>query len=256
MRLIRAEQGRLMFPDAISAHKYRSSYPADYQRLIASVARQAFDVLPRFHTVHKRLVEPYLYRLNGADVIVEPSGCKFLREHARCVDLLAIAGWVAFTEQFTSAPRLFEKIEGTAVSRKQLASYRTFLGAIGGFTCFYCGASVLPNVPVDHVVPWAFVAEDMVWNLVIACETCNSKISSSIAGSFFIDRLIERNEKLLSQSVESLPSLIRRELVEWRVRSLREHMLLLAERCRMDGFTEWSPPVSRERGKPISGELT
>jgi hypothetical protein len=244
MRLIRKEQGRLMLSDTLSVHKYRSSYPADYHQLTASVARQAFDdVLPRFHTVHKRQVEPYLYRLDGADIIVETSGCEFLREHARCVDLLAIAGWVAFTEQFTSAPKLFEKIEGTAASRKQLAPYRVFLGTIDGFVCFYCGAPVPPSTPVDHLVPWAFVAEDKIWNLVIACEACNSQKSSSVAGSDFIERLIERNETLLSKSVESLPSLIRRELVEWRVRSLREHLLLLAERCRLDGFTEWRPLV-------------
>jgi hypothetical protein len=192
-------------------------------------------------------VEPHLFRPDGSDIIVEADGCEFLRKQARCVDLLAIAGWVAFTEQFTSAPRLFEKIEGMAVSRKQLTPYRTFLGAMDGFVCFYCGASVLPNAPVDHVVPWAFVAEDKIWNLVIACEACNSKKSSSIADSFFVERLIGRNEKLLSQSEELLPSLIRRELVDWRVRNVREHVLLLAERCRLDGFTEWHPFLRESR---------
>jgi hypothetical protein len=78
---------------------------------------------------------------------------------------------------------------------------------------------------------------------VIACESCNSQKSSSVASSDFIERLIERNKTLLSKSGESLPSLIRRELVEWRVRSLPEHLLLLAERCRLDGFREWRPLV-------------
>jgi hypothetical protein len=242
MRLIRKEQARLMFPDTISVHKYRMTYPDDYQRLIARVVREAFDdVLPRFHTVHKRPVQPYLYRLDSADIIIENSGCEFLRHHARCVDLLAIAGWVAFTEQFTSAPRLFEKIEGMTPSRKQLTAYRAILGRMDGFVCFYCRTPVPPNAPVDHLVPWAFVAEDKIWNLVIACESCNSQKSSSVAGSGFIERLIERNETLLSKSVESLPSLVRRELLVWRVRNLREHVLLLAERCLLDGFTEWHP---------------
>jgi hypothetical protein len=35
MRLIRKEQGRLMFRDTMSAHKYRRRYPADYKGLIA-----------------------------------------------------------------------------------------------------------------------------------------------------------------------------------------------------------------------------
>jgi 5-methylcytosine-specific restriction endonuclease McrA len=244
MRLIRREQGRLKFPETTSLHRYRKNYSGDYRQLIATVARQAFDdVLPRFHTVHKRQLEPYLYRLDGSDVIIETDVCEFLRKNARCVDLLAIAGWVAFTEQFTSAPRLFEKIEGATASRKQLAPYRTFLGAVDGFACFYCGVPVPSNAPVDHLVPWAFVAEDKIWNLVITCESCNGKKSSSVAGSGFIERLQERNEKLLSISAKLLPSLIRQELVEWRVRDLREHLLLLAERCRLDGFTEWHPSV-------------
>ena len=91
MRLIREEQSRLRFRDGTSVHLYRRSYPADYQQLIASVAREAFDdVLPRFHTVHRRLVEPILYRLDGDDLIVDEPACEFLHKNARCVDLLAI----------------------------------------------------------------------------------------------------------------------------------------------------------------------
>src|SRR5262249_6210181 len=73
------------------------------------------------------------------------------------------------TEQFTSAPKLFEKIEGGAAKRNNLASHRTFLGAADGFVCFYRGVSVPQNAPVDHFIPWAFVLEDKVWNLVLAC---------------------------------------------------------------------------------------
>jgi hypothetical protein len=64
-----------------------------------------------------------------------------------------------------------------------------------------------------------------------------------VADSGFIEQLIDRNEKLVSRPAEALPSLIRRALVEWRARSLREHLLLLAEHCRLDGFTEWRPLV-------------
>jgi 5-methylcytosine-specific restriction endonuclease McrA len=245
MRLIRREQLELSFSNAMGVHKYRQNYPARYQQLIATVARQAFDdVLPRFHTVHKRVTQPLLYRLEGNDLIIDEAACHFLRSNARCVDLLAIAGWVAFTEQFTSAP----KLEGAVATRKQLTPYRMFLGDICGFICFYCGTHVPTNAPVDHVVPWAFVAEDKVWNLVIACESCNGQKSSSIASPDFITRLNDRNERLTAGSVELLPALIKRELAEWRVRNLRDHLLLLAERCRLDGFTEWHPLVCARDG--------
>jgi 5-methylcytosine-specific restriction endonuclease McrA len=241
MRLIRKEQARLTFSDQLSVHQYRKRYPADYRQLLASVTRLAFDdVLPRFHTVHRKPVMPCLYHLDGGDLVIDAAACEFLRRNARSIDLLAIAGWVAFTELFTSAPRLFEKIEGAAAVRRQLTPYRTFLATIGGLVCFYCETRVPTNAPVDHVVPWAFVAEDKVWNLVIACESCNGQKSSSVAGPDFIARLNGRNESLIAES-ELLPSLIKRELAEWRVRSLRDHLLMLAEQCRLDGFPEWSP---------------
>jgi hypothetical protein len=139
------------------------------------------------------------------------------------------------------ATSLFEKIEGSIARRSQLEPYRKFLSTIGGFVCFYCQDPVLQNAPVDHVVPWAFVAEDKVWNLVIACASCNRRKSSSVARMDFIKRLNERNEKLITASSETLPTLIRRELAEWRIGSLRDNLLLLAERCRLDGFPEWCP---------------
>jgi hypothetical protein len=37
---------------------------------------------------------------------------EFLRDYSRTLQLLAIGGWVRFTEQFTAAPRLYEKIVG------------------------------------------------------------------------------------------------------------------------------------------------
>src|SRR5262249_4069512 len=122
MRLIRAEQARLRFSDEATVRDYQRKFQAEHKRLIVSVANEAFDdEVARYIAVHKREVEPRLYKLDGNDVIVEKPAYDFLRENARSVDLLAIAGWVAFTEQFTSAPKLFEKIEGAAARRKQLA---------------------------------------------------------------------------------------------------------------------------------------
>jgi hypothetical protein len=252
MRLIRGEQTRLNFSSTMSFYRYRDKYPADYKKLLHGVARQAFDdVLPRFHTVHKRFVKPCLYQLDGSDIVIGEGSYKFLHCNARSVDLLALAGWVAFTEQFTSAPRLFEKIEGTPAGRKQLASYRTFLGATNGFACFYCGVPVPLNAPVDHVIPWAFVVEDKVWNLVIACQSCNSQKSCSIASTDFVEQLHERNEKLIALPKVSLPSLIRRELGEWSTRSLRDHLSVLAEQCRLD-FAEWHPQLPAQMAPPYA----
>ena len=49
-------------------------------------------------------------------------GRQFLIDYGKLVDYLAVSGWVQFTEGFTSAPRLHDKIEGGNLKR---GVYRT-----------------------------------------------------------------------------------------------------------------------------------
>jgi hypothetical protein len=42
----------------------------------------------------------------------------FLHQHSRVLELLSLGSWVQFTEQFTTAPRLYEKIAGLPPERK------------------------------------------------------------------------------------------------------------------------------------------
>ena len=189
--------------------------------------------------MHHQRLTPHLYQPDGKDIIVERPAYEFLRENARTVDRLAITGWVAFTEQFTSAPKPFEKLEGAAAKHNNLASYWTFLGAADGVVCFYCG--VFPqNAPVDHLIPWAFVLEDKVWNLVLACASCNgAKNPAQLRARPTPSDFNDQNGKLIAKSSETLPPFISRELAEWRARSLRDPRVLLAERCLLDVFPEW-----------------
>ncbi|WP_248736143.1 HNH endonuclease [Neobacillus rhizosphaerae] len=65
--------------------------------------------------------------------------------------------------------------------------------------CFYCGKSIKKeDAHVDHFIPWSFVQADQLWNLVIACSTCNLSKSDKLANGIFLDKVFERNEILIS----------------------------------------------------------
>lgn len=48
---------------------------------------------------------------------------------------------------------------------------------------------------VDHFIPWSYIFEDEIWNLVLACEDCNKNKRDSLYPSNFIEKILGRNTK-------------------------------------------------------------
>ncbi|MBS4218330.1 HNH endonuclease [Bacillus sp. FJAT-49711] len=72
--------------------------------------------------------------------------------------------------------------------------------------CFYCGKSLSErkgNIHVDHFIPWSFVQSDQIWNLVLACRTCNLAKSDKVPRRPYLDIIIDRNEQLYHMPNES-----------------------------------------------------
>lgn len=243
MKFIRNETNELGLPPEMPLRRYRDQHSDRYGELVARTAGNAFDdVIPRFHTVARRKIKPRLYKIDGEDIIIGKKQRMFLRENHKTLDLLAVGAWVKFTESFTSAPRLYEKIQGLEPTRSTLTRYRNFLLSWGEPSCFYCSEPVRNNSDVDHVVPWSFIAEDKIWNLVLACDQCNGDKLSATPADMFINKLNERNHQLLEVGDDNiLDAKIRKELAEWRGRDLAEHIWMLVNRCRADGFGTWGP---------------
>ena len=63
---------------------------------------------------------------------------------------------------------------------------------------FYTGQILDDNdISVDHVIPWSFMYSDDIWNLVLTSKSNNSQKSNSTPTQEIIDKLKQRNEKLL-----------------------------------------------------------
>ena len=128
------------------------------------VVGEAFDdVIPRFHNVPGGKARPALYKREDGGIRIGADARVFLNANHKALDLLAIGSWVKFTEKFSSAPRLYEKIQGLKFKRSALKPYKEFFQTVLGETnCFYCGREAQAQSHVDHVIPWSFVAEDKV----------------------------------------------------------------------------------------------
>ncbi len=127
-----------------SLHAFQKNWSEKHKILAARVAKEAFDdVIPRFHKVRGDAIDPNVYTYTGSEgrvgdfIKLTPEGRHFLIEYRKLIDYVAVSGWVRFTEQFTSAPKLHDKIEGTKVQRGAVSQWRSALVEMQNGKCFY-----------------------------------------------------------------------------------------------------------------------
>lgn len=239
MGLIRDLVARRIVQPRQSVGEFARRDSKAYGELVRRVARTAFgDVIPRFHNLRRGEVSPRLYEDSEAGISVPPSSSEFLSQHADLLRFMAVSAWVRFTQDYTAAPKLFEKISDRPPNRKT-ASYRGPLRQVETARCFYCEATP-SSIAVDHVIPWSYVLEDRAWNLVFACPTCNGSKSDGVPEADALERLIQRNSAWMA-SAERLPARLAKDLKEWgSPERLEEHVRTLREQAHQDGFPSWS----------------
>ena len=138
----RLKSGAVNHGETLKDFKRRS--PTEYKTLVNKIAREAFDhVIPRFHSVHGSPITPAIFKFTGGvgqagDTIeLTEGGRNFIIEYAKLINYVAISGWVRFTEGFTSAPKLHDKIDDTNLRRGAVSKWRAALSAIQNGKCFY-----------------------------------------------------------------------------------------------------------------------
>lgn len=164
------------------------------------ITRKCFsEVIPRFQNIVEGIhvtIKKVFYEYNKNSLEVKPEALLFFREHFSLLYKAVILEWAKFLERINhSLPRLISKIEGEEHFRGSLATYKIILRRYFD-RCFYCNI-MLPSekqlIHVDHFIPWSYIFEDEMWNLVLSCRSCNLKKHSSLPASDFVKLLVSRN---------------------------------------------------------------
>ena len=105
--------------------------------------------------------------------------------------------WARFLEEVNvGVPKLIAKIEDKIPSRN-LTPKRKLLKQVEE-NCFYC-ETPLESIEndIEHVIPFAYVRENEMWNLTRACKQCNCKKLGSLPSpkEEWLGILFERNKK-------------------------------------------------------------
>jgi hypothetical protein len=160
------------------------------------------NVLEAFHASRPQsMPRLYEWRRGWLHVQLNTESYRFLKEHGAVLELVGNFYWAEFLEGCNRlAPRIIQKVTRDGATRRPLRTYLRILLAESAAECFYCGAHFdeATTATVDHVIPWSFLLEDDLWDLVLACTTCNSRKSDWLPNHDYLERLIIRNRQAFS----------------------------------------------------------
>lgn len=135
---------------------------------------------------------------------INPLMYEFICKHKVVIEKMNYYEWAKFLERVneeTIATKLLNKIDESA-RRNNLSVYRHILyDEFESRNCFYCGKPLhLDKTDVDHFIPWSFIKDDNLWNMVLACSSCNRKKNDRLPTFNYLESLIDRNHKIMIDS--------------------------------------------------------
>lgn len=178
-----------------------------YKRIIKHVSKTLHEnVCWRFKIINKESLDLYRYNKKDCSIIkINTYELNLLKEYGIILSKILNYKWAQLLEKFNFCPKIANKVNGiseTKLSRNSLSKYKEELlkeFTSGKIIDFYSGEELEPSdISIDHVIPWSFMYSDDIWNLVVTSKSNNSSKSNSIPSEEVINRLKERNEKLLN----------------------------------------------------------
>ncbi|WP_100333590.1 HNH endonuclease [Bacillus alkalisoli] len=139
---------------------------------------------------------------------LNPAVHTFMLNYQRLIVNLTNYHMAAMIEELNEVPSinyLLGKVESIA-RRTSLRPFEKLLMTYFEESCFYCGKALTGmkrETHVDHFIPWSFVQSDNIWNLVLACNRCNSSKSDKLPEKQYLEFIIDRNQTLTEKKEDS-----------------------------------------------------
>ncbi|MHA1268933.1 MAG: HNH endonuclease [Candidatus Helarchaeota archaeon] len=115
------------------------------------------------------------------------------------------ANLIIFLEKLNNIPNLCQKImciDGDYKGIRNISDAdKTKLFKYQKYRCFYCGNEVVDLMEADHFIPYNYLFDSKIWNIVGACQTCNRRKSNYMVDIKYLRLLQERNKNIKFQMI-------------------------------------------------------
>lgn len=157
----------------------------------------------RFKIIESETIE--IYFLNKKERYIELliEDVENIKNYSDILIQLFNYKWAQLLEKYNTQPRIVSKVKGSSdnqLKRTNLSKYKDILLLLyqDEIKDFYTDEPIKPeDISVDHFIPWSYMYSDDLWNLVITSKSRNSSKSNRPPTKNYIQKLEERNRKLL-----------------------------------------------------------
>ena len=169
------------------------------QKVFGKEHSKTSQVVPRFQniSVGKKTAKKETFYKNDEEnkrIMINSNAMRFFTHYRILLEKFVVLEWAKFLDGIKSSPGIVSKIEDPEFDRKSLKPQEKILKKYSD-TCFYCNAPLEGLiVHVDHFIPFSYIFENELWNLVLACSECNLNKSDSLPADFK-NKLIEQKNK-------------------------------------------------------------
>lgn len=204
--IIQSFCGTDYIPDSYDNYFKKNKFKEDLTKEIEKKCLN--DVIPRFQPdeynslyFHNHEKADKKYKIPSNDkkfILLQKDSILYLKNNYELLHKALILEWAKFLEKTNFTPKLIAKIEHLGeTKRNSLNKYKKILLEIDiDKKCFYCDCNLNENdIHVDHFIPWSYVYDDELWNLVLSCSTCNLKKSDYLASENSLIKIQTRNER-------------------------------------------------------------
>lgn len=150
----------------------------------------------------------YSFSKKSEYIQLNPLVYAFMTKHKKILEKMNYFEWAKYLEKVnekSSTRNLLNNLD-TITFRSDLSVYRRILfEEFEERSCFYCGKELkYGDIHVDHFIPWSFIKDDSLWNLVLSCPQCNRKKSDKLTPELFVNHLIKRNHIILEKDADQI----------------------------------------------------
>ncbi len=125
------------------------------------------------------------------------SVCEFIKMTYYSLLNAVVAEHTRFLETLNLTPRLLAKVKDSVLESfgpRQISSSDRETLLDYDRSCFYCGKVLtLDLLEVDHFLPYTYLFDSPIWDLVSTCSDCNRKKHDKIPQPAFLKKLLARN---------------------------------------------------------------
>lgn len=195
VQIIQKIFGKEYIPDSLDSMNTEKIEKAEKE-----ISRQCFrEVIPRFQNITEGIRvsrHNIFYEYNENQINLKPQAMKYFKQNYPLLLKSILLEWAKFLEKINKGlPMLISKVEGNIPERNSLEKMKKLLSNYFD-SCFYCNRLLSQDkhlVHVDHFIPWSYIYEDELWNLVLSCRDCNLRKHSSLPSDHHIEHLLKRD---------------------------------------------------------------